>query len=415
MTGPLAESPGKPLVGPLAGIRVLDFTWMIAGTLATRPLATLGAEVIKVESRARVDGIRMGAIIPHDGTSPNRSAVFNDCNASKLSISIDLNQPRGIELVKRLVAISDVVANNFSGTRMARWGLGYEELRAIKPDVIMLQMPVMGTTGPHRDYRGNGPHVTGLIGMNAATGFPDRPPTGSDVAWADFTSNPNHAAFAVLSALHYRNRTGNGQAIDLAQIESTACLLGLPILEHSATGEPVERMGNADWNHAPHGVYPCTGEDRWIAIAVTDDEMWLALREVLGSPAWASDERLVTAAGRLAASEQVDEELGAWTSGQERYALMERLQAVGVTAGVAQDVRDLVEEDGHWRDRQLVELDHPEAGQLSTHGEPIRLDGRRAELRRSPLLGEHTEHVLREVLRLADDEVNELYLKGVLQ
>lgn len=403
------------MTGPLTGIRVLDFTWMIAGTMATRPLANLGAEVIKVESRARVDGMRMGALIPGDGTNPNLSAVFNDCNTSKLSIAIDLNQPRGVELVKQLVSISDVVANNFSGTRMARWGLGYEDLHAVKPDVIMIQMPVMGTTGPHRDYRGNGPHVSALVGMNAATGFPGRPPTGSDVAFADFSANPHHGTFALLAALHYRERTGEGQYIDLAQAESTACLMGVPILEYSATGEAPRPAGNADSNHAPHGVYPCTGDDRWIAIAVDSDEAWRALCTTMDDPPWAADERFASVEGRLAASEELDGHLAAWTRDHDRYALMERLQAAGIAAGAAQDVRDLVEHDAHWRDRQFTELDHPELGVAATHGEPIRLDGERAEIRRSPLLGEHTDHVLREVLGLADDEVNALYLEGVLQ
>ena len=421
------------MTGPLSGIRVLDFTWMIAGTMATRPLANLGAEVIKVESRARVDGMRMGALHPSDGTNPNLSAVFNDCNTSKLSIAIDLNQPRGIELAKQLVAISDVVANNFSGTRMARWGLGYEDLRAVKPEVIMIQMPVMGTTGPHRDYRGNGPHVSALVGLNALTGYPGRPPSGSDVAFADFTANPHHGAFALLAALHYRERSGEGQYIDLAQAESTACLLGVPIVEYSATGEVPRRPGNADANHAPHGVYPCAGgasqtsdagdasqpsnegEDRWIAISVDTDEAWRALCLEMGDPRWASEERFASVEGRLAASEELDEAVAAWTRDEECYALMERLQAAGIAAGVAQDVRDLVEHDPHWRERQFTELEHPELGVAATHGEPIRLDGERAGISRSPLLGEHTDQVLREVLGLPDDEVDELYLEGVPQ
>jgi len=400
---------------PLSGIRVLDFTWMIAGTMATRPLANLGAQVIKVESRARVDGMRMGNIRVGDPTNPDASVVFNDCNTSKLGMTIDLGRPEGIALVKQLVAISDVVVNNFSGTRMERWGLDYEALRAIKPEIVMMQMPVMGTTGPLRDYRGNGPHILAMLGFNDATGFPDRPPMGTDVAYPDFSANPNHGAFALLAALHYRQRTGRGQYIDLSQIESTAALLGGPLLEYTATGHLIGRTGNADRNHAPHGVYPCAGDDRWIAIAVTTDGMWRRLRELLGNPDWAQEERFDTVEGRLAASEELDVALANWTHDQDRYELMERLQSARIAAGVTQDVRDLVEHDEHWRERQLTYLEHPELGITATHGEPIRINGQRAELTRSPLLGEHTDYVLREVLRLPDDEVDALYLAGVLQ
>lgn len=401
--------------GPLSGIRVLDFTWMIAGTMATRPLANLGAQVIKVESSARIDGMRSGNIRVGDPTNPNASVVFNDCNTSKLGIAIDLGRPEGIELVKRLVAISDIVVNNFSGTRMERWGLGYEELRAIKPEIVMLQMPVMGTTGPLRDYRGNGPHISAMIGFNDATGFPGRPPVGTDIAFPDFSANPNHGAFAMLAALHHRQRTGRGQYIDLSQIESTAALLGGPLLEYTATGNLIGPTGNADRNHAPHGVYPCRGDDRWIAIAVTTDGMWRRLRGLLGNPDWADEERFETAEGRLAATEELDTAIATWTRDQDCYELMGRLQSARIAAGVTQDVRDLVEHDEHWRERQLINLEHPELGTTATHGEPIRIDGQRAELTRSPLLGEHTDHVLREVLHLPDDEVDALYLAGVLQ
>lgn len=407
--------------GPLEGLRVADFTWMGAGTMATRPLANLGAEVIKIESSARVDGFRMGGPRPDRGgganlapPDPNGSGIFNDCNPAKLSVTLNLNHAAGIDLAKRVIAISDVVTNNFTGTRMERWGLGYDDLQAIKPEIIMLQMPVMGSTGPLRDYRGLGPHMTSMVGMNEATGFEGRPPTGTDVAWADFSGNPNHAAFAVLSALHYRRRTGKGQLVDLSQYESTASLMGPHVLDYTVNGRIPSRAGNRQEGAAPHGVYRCSGDDRWVAVAVCTAAEWEGLVRAFGSPDWAEHASFQTLAARIEHYNELDLHIEAWTSQRSPHDAMRQLQAEGVAAGAVQDIEDLIERDPHWRTRQLRYVEHPVGGVFATHGETIRVDGREAPAKRAPLLGEHSEQILRERLGLTIEQINQLYMDGVV-
>ena len=247
---------------PLEGLRVADFFWLIAGPATSRILADFGAEVIKIESLARMDLIREGGVWPaaEDLTENSRNGTFNDCNTNKLSVSLDLNRPEAIEIAKQLVAQSDIVTNNFTGDRMDRWGLGFEELRKVKPDIIMLTMPVMGTTGPYLKYGANGNGVIAYGGINMGMGFPERPPTGMGPLYSDF-STPYVAVSAIMAALHHRERTGEGNFIDLSQLEATVGLLGTQILEYTANGSVPERIGNRSRDWAPHGAYRCRGEE----------------------------------------------------------------------------------------------------------------------------------------------------------
>ena len=230
---------------PLAGVRILDFCWLIAGPLTTRLLADLGAEVIKVESMARVDRIREVGVqppIPH----PETNGVFNDCNVNKKSILLNLGNPKAIELAKQLVAKSDVVTSNFTPDRMIRWGLGYEDLKPIKPDIIFASMPVMGTDGPHSGWRAVGNGVIAMAGLNAHTGFPNRDPFGLGTLHSDFTS-PYLGALQIAAAVHHRNQTGEGQFIELAQYEATIQLLDTELLEYLVNGVTLRQ----DWQCLP--------------------------------------------------------------------------------------------------------------------------------------------------------------------
>ena len=256
---------------PLEGIRVADFCWLIAGPLGTRVLANWGAEVIKIESGTRLDTIRGGGQRYSSELSPNVAPVFNDSNTSKLSITVDINKPAGMDIVRRLIGLCDVVTNNFTSTRMDRWGLGYDDLIKIKPDIIMVTMGVMGKGGPHSNYGGYGSHINAGSGLNSITGFPNREPVGTGALYPDFASNPYHLLMAVLAALWHRNRTGEGQFVDIAQYESTIALLGTSILEYTALGRTPARPGNRNEAAAPHGVYKCAGNDRWVAIGVFTD------------------------------------------------------------------------------------------------------------------------------------------------
>ena len=356
---------------PLSGIRVADFGWMIAGPLATRPLANFGAEVIRIESSARIDEIRALGPRPEGNTSPNVAGVFNDCNTSKLSITIDLGTPQGIDIAKRVISVSDVVTNNFRGDRMGRWGLAYEDLVKLKPDIIVLGMAMMGATGVHQRYGGNGINIIAGAGISGITGFPDRPPVGTGSLYPDFSGNPNHATLAVLAALRHRNRTGRGQFIDLAQYESTISLLGTSVLQYTALGAVPDRPGNRSNWAAPHGVYRCAGDDRWCAIAVETEDEWNGLRHAMGDPTWAAESRFQSLAGRKKHEDELDRLIEEWTSDLEDRDVMNRLQQNGVSAGVAQNTKDLVENDPGFRERHIRVKEHPEIGEMTIHGETI--------------------------------------------
>jgi benzylsuccinate CoA-transferase BbsF subunit len=396
---------------PLAGIRVLDFCWMIAGPLTTRLLADLGAEVIKVESIARVDRIREVGVQPPGMMSPDTNGVFNDCNANKKSLSLNLNHVRGIELAKELVRHSDIVTSNFTPDRMARWGLGYDDLRKVKPDIIVASIPVMGSKGSHSRWRAVGNGVVAMSGLNAHTGFPSRPPIGLGTLHSDFTS-PYFAAFQIAAAVHQRKRTGEGQFIELAQYEATVHLLDTEPLDYLVNGRQAERCGNTSEQYAPHGVYPCAGEDRWIAIAVRDDAEWQALCRVLGLELGAQPE-LASLAGRAAVRKEIDVAINAATKSADAWQLASALQAAGVPASPVEDVGDLAGRDP-MHEGFLKEIEHPAGISMLLQHEPITWNGERLPLERAPFMGEHTEAVLREILGLETDELAELAVQGVL-
>lgn len=397
---------------PLAGYRVLDFCWMIAGPLTTRLLADLGADVIKVESAARVDRIREVGVQPPGKGSPDTNGVFNDCNANKRSITLNLGHPKGVALAKELARHADVVTNNFTPDRMDRWGLGYEELRAVRPDIIVAGLPVMGQTGPRSGWRAVGNGVTALAGLNALTGFPERPPFGLGTLHSDFTS-PYFAALQILAALHHRERTGEGQFIELAQYEASLHLLDTELVEYLADGQEAARRGNRSPHYAPHGVFPCAGEDRWIAIAVRDGAEWQALCRELGLAGLAARPDLEDTAGRQAAADEIEAAVAAATADRDAWALAAALQAAGVPASPVEDVGDLVERDPMHRGF-LEEIDHPAGVSMLLQHQPFTWNGGRLPLRRAPLMGEHTAAVLEELLGLDGDEIAGLAAEGVL-
>ena len=401
---------------PLEGIRVADFFWLIAGPATSRMLADFGAEVIKIESLARMDQIREGGIWPdpelRNGSS--RNGTFNDCNTNKLSITLNLNEPEAIEIAKQLVAQCDIVTNNFTGDRMDRWGLGYEELRKVKPDIIMLTMPVMGTTGPLLKYGANGSGVPAYGGINMGMGFPDRPPTGMGPLYSDF-STPYFAVGALMAALHHRARTGEGRFIDLAQLEATVSLLGTQILEYTANGTIPARTGNRSRDWAPHGAYRCTGDDRWVAIAVRTDSEWAALCAELARPELADDRRFATNEARLEHADELDRIIESWTVSRDAWDVTRTLQRAGVMAGVVEDLEDMLTRDPHLRERHFHDLVGTDDGvTYVTHGQPARLDGESPELKRPPLMGEHNEFVFKELLGVSDDRYVGLLVSGVI-
>ncbi len=406
---------GEDAVKPLAGLRVADFFWLIAGPATSRILADFGAEVIKIESEEREDQIRNAGVWPPKRTPTSPNAVFVDCNTNKLSLTLNLNQPKAIELAKEVVRRSDVVTNNFTGERMDRWGLGYKDLVKVKPDIIMISMPVMGATGPYRSYGANGLGVVAYGGINTTMGFPGRPPAGLGPLYSDFTT-PYFALTAIMAALHHRDRTGEGQFIDLSQVQATVALLGSSILEYTANGRVPERPGNRSRDYCPHGAYPCWGNDRWCAIAVGSDDDWRRLCEAIGRADLLEDERLRALEGRKAHEDEVDAAVAAWTRERDAWQAMHYLQGRGIMAAVVEDLEDVVARDPHMRAQHFETLsDSDEANSYLVHGQPLKFDGRRPELSRPPIQGEHNEYVIKQLLGVSDEDYVQLLIDGVLR
>ena len=410
---------------PLDGIRVADLSWFGAGPIAGQVLAHYGAEVIRVESESHLDGLRVAQPVAPGKSGINVSGYYNNFNASKKSLALNLNHPRARALALRLLSRCDVMLENFTPRVVEKWGLTYESVREANPALIVANMPMQGTWGPHRDFLGFGSVLAPLSGYSYLTGWPDRPPIGVGTNYPDYVINPGHAVVAILAALRYRRRTGRGQRIELAQLESTAATLSPFLMQYANNGTTPERNGNRVAYAAPHGVFPCLplartaeemAEERWIAIATMDDEQWRSLIRVMGDSEWASAERFATLLGRKHDEDELERMIGTWTATQHAEALMEALQREGVPAGVVQTARDVLVNDDHLKARRFYEyLDHPEAGITAYEGLPFRLSrtpGRLASP--APLLGQHNEYVLREVLGLDDAEIADLLVDQVV-
>jgi crotonobetainyl-CoA:carnitine CoA-transferase CaiB-like acyl-CoA transferase len=375
--------------------------------------------VIKVESRHRPDASRFTAAL-HFSRDPERdpdtSGYFNNHNRNKRSITLNLGRPEALGLLRRLVAVSDVVIENFSAGVMAKWGLDFAGLSAIRPDIILVSMAGMGHAGPWRDHVTYADALVALAGLSAQTGYRGGDPVGFTFGLGDMIAGA-HAALATLAAFEYRDATGRGQHVDLSQVEAVAGHLGTSVLEVTAAGLPSGPLGNRDPAMAPHGVFPCRGEDRWCAIAVETESEWRALCDAMGRPEVAKDPRFATLAARKAHEDALESRIARWTEGQDAEAVMARLQAAGVPAGVVQDGRDLVERDHQLRARGFYELAaHPVAGAFLHEGVVARLSETPGRVwHAAPRLGEHTRAVLGELLGLSDAELGRAAAAGVFE
>jgi len=401
---------------PLAGIRVTDFTWFGAGPIYTEILANHGAQVIRIESQAHIDGLRLAHPMPEGKYTYNVSGYYNNFNASKLSLSLNMKHPKARDVALRLIALSDIVAENYTAGTLEKWGLGYEAMLAVRPDIILVREPMQGAGGPHGDFGGFGFVITPLAGVSHLSGFPHREPVGLGTNYTDYVINPSHAAIATLAALHYRNRTGKGQLIEVAQLESSICVVSTAILDYTANSRIDMRQGNRQAHTAPHGAYRCQGDDRWCAIAVFTDDEWRALCRAIGDPEWSHEERFATLQGRKENEDELDMLIEGWTTGRSAEEVMETLQAAGVPAGVVQSAQDVLENDPHLKARgYYVYLDHPEAGRTAYDGPGFRLSKTPGRLLSpAPCLGEHTDFVCKEVLHMDDEEIAQLVMENTL-
>lgn len=418
---------------PLTGIRVIDMSVVWAGTFTTMMLADMGAEVIRVENTCFAPyGTRGIMIRPTDsllatrgmatagypdrkaGERPyNRAAMFNVHARNKLGMTVDYMRPRGIEILKKLIRISDLfVENNAYGT-MEKIGLTYKTLAEEKPDIIMISMPAFGSSGPHVRRVALGRHLEAIAGHTLLRGYPDADPTWTTEVYHCDAAAGAVAAFAAVTALHYRRRTGKGQFIDVAQIESLVPQLGEAVMDYTMNGRSQSPVGNRSSSAAPCGVYPCRGDDRWIAIAVSSDKEWDGLCHAMGNPPWAREDRFSDSLSRWHNQNDLDTLIAHWTRNHEDYELMHLLQGEGVPAGPLMDERYCYS-DPHIKSRCFFEeVTHAECGTHLYPGMLWKFSGTPGKIRRPPCrLGEHNEYVYKELLGVSDDEYRELEREG---
>ena len=511
----------------LEGMKVLDFTTVIAGPFITRMLSAQGAEVLKIESRARPGLFRRFGPYREDYPGPfnpwmNRGGTFGVWNTGKLSLALNLAHPRGVEIARRLAAWADIVVENFAGGVMKRMGLGYEELRKVRPDIIMLSSCMQGQTGPHATHPGYGTQLVNLAGFSNISGWPDREPATIG-PYTDYIA-PRFSVLAILAAVEYRRRTGKGQYIDLSQYEAGIHLMSPLILDNAVNHRVATRMGNRSLYAAPHGAYPCrdlhrdswcaiavyteeewqgfckvlgnppwtrdtrfttlrarrenekelnrlveewtvnllpedvvrrmreaevpaavlhTGdellehnpqvkrrspyaaphgayrcrwEDRWCVIAVHTDEEWRSFCEVIGNPLRTASPRFATLESRKANEDELDRLVAVWTVERSPEEVMNVMQAAGIAAGVVATGEDLMERDPQLRHRRVFpKIGHPEIGDYHGVAPAFELSRSSSVIERAPLMGEHNECVLKGILGMSDDQIEELVLEGIIE
>lgn len=416
-TAPEASSSPKPAQTPralpLAGLKVLDFTWVYAGPAVTRQLADYGANVIKVESSSAPDALRANGPFVDEVPGNDRSANFSNVNLGKRSIGLNLKTGEGLDIAKRLIDWADVVVENFSPKAMKNWGLDWESVRKDNPDLIMLSSSLSGGTGPQAMLAGYGTMGGALAGFGYVTGWADRRPAAPYMAYTDYVS-PRFALPALLAALDHRNRTGTGQHIDLSQAECSIHFLGAAPLDYTVNQRVASAHGNSCPHYAPSGVYATQGDDRWIAIAAPTDETWSALARYAGQ-GWAEDTRFVLGADRITHNAELDAEINAWTQTQDRAELEARLQTLNIPSHRVVDTHDAFEDAQLLARDHFIPIEYGDLGSLPYEASRVRLSATPAITKPCPYLGQHNQEILTEVLGLDDEAITELVIAGAIE
>lgn len=402
---------------PLEGVRLLDFTWILIGPQNAEYLISMGAEAIKIESNVFPDLVRRGPRpVADDRPGLNRSGTFNAINRGNRSITLNLEKPQALELVKDLVRKwqPDIVTENFVVGAMTRRGLAYEDIRKIKPDIIYCSMSLLGNTGPYAWHRGWGPTVQARTGMSALSGYrEDQFPRSLGGTFPDYPM-AGIVAFAILMALWHRNRTGEGQYLDFAQNEGVIQMLGDAMMDYTINGRVQTMRGSRDPLWAPQGVYPCAGQDNWVGISVANDAQFVALCQAMGRPELAQDPRFADALSRQRHHDELDALIAEWTKQHTNYEVMETLQGMGVAAGAAVDTEQFVQDPHLWARGFFLEVDHDEVGRRLYGGWPVHLSEVEPQVGKAPLLGQHNQEVFRGILGLSEEEIQRLVEEQVI-
>jgi benzylsuccinate CoA-transferase BbsF subunit len=402
--------------GVFSGLTVLAFCWAVVGPLTMKFFADHGARVIRVETTKRPCTMRVSAPYKDNVPNYNRGGYFTYYNANILSLSLNMATPEAREIARKLAVECDVFMENYTPGVIEKWGLGYEEMKKLRPDIIMLRQSGYGSWGPYSGLPAFGMVLTPIAGLPNFIGWPGKEPLPVGVSAYTDCISPRFASAALIAALDHRDKTGRGQLLDLSQFETAVYFIAPGVLDYAVNGREPERIGNASPSATPHGVYPCRGDDRWCTIAVTGDAEWAALCREMGRPELIDDPRFGTFAGRKEREVELDGIVGGWTSGQAAEDVMARLQAAGVPAGVVKNTADVFE-DPQLRERDMYwPMEHSEMGNFTHLGQSFRLSKTPARPRSpAPLLGEHTEYVCTKILGMSDAEFIDLMQKGVFE
>ena len=410
----LEHSERGPAAGPLRGYRVLDFGWVLAGAIPGMVLADMGAEVIKIETRQRMDYMRLGRPIIGDQPDPEQNPMFHNVNRGKLSVTLNTTKPEAIDLALRLAEECDVVIENFSPGVMDRLGLSYSDLSGVNPRLVMASISSNGQTGPLRDLRAYAPSVGALAGLDSTLGYDGERPLGLKHAYAD-VCGAVHAVFAITAALYQRQRTGRGQFIDVSMLRATVATMGAGLMEYELTGRVMTPRGAHDPVLAPYGNYPCAGDDTWVSIAVGAEPEWQGLKEAMGNPPWTEEPDFASRYARLRHRKELDRHLSEWTPAFSAEEITELLQSHGVAAFPVMGAEERLF-NPHFLERGLYsDIEHPSLGAEPIFNLMWKLDGQPPAIRRhAPLLGEHNREVLGGLLGISNEEISRLEEEQVL-
>ena len=397
----------------LEGVKVANFSWIGVGPFTIRYLGNYGATVVKVESHTRPDILRM--MLPFKDNIPaiDNSPWFANANSSSYGVSINLDKPSGRELAWKLINWCDIMAESFGPGTIARWGLDYESVRKVRPDIIYMSSSQMGQTGPLARFAGYGYHASAIDGFTYITGYPDREPAPTQSAYTDFVA-PRCNAVAVLAALEYKRRTGKGQYLDLSQREVSTTFLTTPILDYTVNGNIMQRNGNKVTFAVPHNAYPCHGDDRWCAITVFTDDEWESLCQVIGKPELLTDSKFATFDARKDNEDELDKIISGWSANHTAERVETMMQDAGIAASVVENMADIFN-DPQIKHREFFQLlKHSVIGEHNYRGLGFQLSKTPDARFAGPALGEHNEYVFKELLGMSDDEISDALVDGAI-